>query len=143
MILATIDESKQGRIFGAGPGKQWSVLSLSWGVSVPTDTATGLPSGQRIHRPVSLVMEDSENTAQLLQAIVTNEVLTDVVLSITDDSTGELAVRMALQNAILTDFSMSSGGDRPTESFTLNFQKITYTDGNKTASDDWQSSTTG
>ena len=143
MILATIDGEKQGRIFGAGPGRQWSVLSLSWGTSVPTDANTGLPSGQRVHWPVSIVMDDSENSAQLITAIVNNETLTSVVITITDDSTGELAVTMTLQNAVLTEFSMSSGGDRPSESWTLNFQKITYVDGNKTAIDNWTTSATG
>jgi type VI secretion system secreted protein Hcp len=31
-----------------------------------------------------------------------------------------------LTNTLISGFSMSSGGDRPTESITLNFTKITY-----------------
>ena len=31
-----------------------------------------------------------------------------------------------LENAMISNYSVSSGGDRPTESLALNFTKITY-----------------
>jgi type VI secretion system secreted protein Hcp len=138
MILMTVTGAKQGRIFGGGPGRQFDVLSFSWGLTAPYDISTGHASGKRQHQPVSLVLSDYENVVQLLEAIETDEVLKQVVISVVEDSTGEVTDTLTLQNAIITGFSMSSGGDRPTESLSFTYQKITWTCANKSAVDDWQ-----
>ena len=44
----------------------------------------------------------------------------------TDVSQPEAYLQLELTNTLISGFSMSSGGDRPTESITLNFTKITY-----------------
>lgn len=39
---------------------------------------------------------------------------------------GQVYLTLELSEAIVSSYSMSSGGDRPTESFSLNFTKISY-----------------
>ncbi|HEY3782901.1 MAG TPA: type VI secretion system tube protein Hcp [Fimbriimonadaceae bacterium] len=137
----TIDATKQGRIYGGGAQRQWDVLSFSWGLSVPYDESSGRLTGRRQHSPVALVLSDYENVAQLLQVIETGENLKEVVISIIDDSTGELAERITLSNPLLISLDFSSGGDRPTESITFTYTSISYVSGNKTSIDDWQAPT--
>jgi type VI secretion system secreted protein Hcp len=42
------------------------------------------------------------------------------------DAKGQVYLTIELDEAIVSSYSVSSGGDRPTESFSLNFTKITY-----------------
>lgn len=42
------------------------------------------------------------------------------------DSPGQVYLTLELQEAILSSYSMSSGGDRPSESFSINFTKVSY-----------------
>lgn len=50
---------------------------------------------------------------------------------------GQTYLKLEFEEAIVSSYSMSSGGDRPSESFSLNFTKITYQydkyDGDKVA----------
>ena len=40
------------------------------------------------------------------------------------DSKGQIYLKFELEEAMVTSYSMSSGGDRPTERFSINFAKI-------------------
>ena len=42
------------------------------------------------------------------------------------DAKGQVYLELVLEEAIVSSYSMSSGGDRPTESFSINFTKISY-----------------
>jgi type VI secretion system secreted protein Hcp len=42
------------------------------------------------------------------------------------DKTDQVYLKIELEDAIVSSYSLSSGGDRPTESFSLNFAKISY-----------------
>jgi len=42
------------------------------------------------------------------------------------DKAQQVYMKIELEDAIVSSYSMSSGGDRPTESFSLNFTKISY-----------------
>ena len=42
------------------------------------------------------------------------------------DAKGQAYCKIELEEAIVSSYSMSSGGDRPSESFSLNFTKISY-----------------
>jgi type VI protein secretion system component Hcp len=41
-------------------------------------------------------------------------------------SDGTVTTEIVLQDAMISSYSQSSGGDQPVESFSLNFTKITY-----------------
>jgi type VI secretion system secreted protein Hcp len=42
------------------------------------------------------------------------------------DKTQQVYMKIELEDAIVSSYSVSSGGDRPSESFSLNFVKISY-----------------
>ena len=42
------------------------------------------------------------------------------------DAKGQAFLKVELDGAIISSYSLSSGGDRPTESFSINFNKISY-----------------
>lgn len=42
------------------------------------------------------------------------------------DKNDQVYLKIELEEAIISSYSLSSGGDRPTESFSLNFAKISY-----------------
>ena len=42
------------------------------------------------------------------------------------DAKGQVYLALELEEAIISSYSASSGGDRPSESFSINFTKITY-----------------
>ncbi len=42
------------------------------------------------------------------------------------DAKGQVYLAIELEEAIISSYSVSSGGDRPTESFAVNFTKISY-----------------
>lgn len=42
------------------------------------------------------------------------------------DKKNQVYMKIELEDAIVSSYSMSSGGDRPSESFSLNFTKISY-----------------
>lgn len=42
------------------------------------------------------------------------------------DSKGQVYLKIDLEETIVSSYSMSSGGERPSESFSINFTKITY-----------------
>lgn len=44
----------------------------------------------------------------------------------TSEGKSQVYLKITLEEAIVTSYNVSSGGDRPMESFALNFTKITY-----------------
>ena len=67
------------------------------------------------------------SSASLFQESLTGEGH-NVVLYFTDTKNKPNAnyLQIELENVLISGFSMSSGGDKPTESISLNFTKITY-----------------
>ena len=55
-----------------------SVLSMEYGISSPTDIATGMASGRRAHQPISFTLKWSKATPLLLGALTSNEILSMV-----------------------------------------------------------------
>ena len=141
-ILMSVVGAQQGKIYGAGPNREWSVLSFSSGITSPVDASTGQLTGRRQHEPCLCVVDYGENIAHLMSCATTGESLT-VTMSFLDDTTGEVYISTTLTNALLFDYSMSSGGDRPTESLSFTFQKIEFKSGNSNYTDTWSGSTTG
>ena len=71
---------KQGDIKGGATekGREGSIplISVAYDVETPLDPASGLPTGKRVHKPITVVKVIDQATPTLLQALVTNEVLT-------------------------------------------------------------------
>lgn len=134
-IYMEIVGAQQGKIEGVMPGHTWLVSSLQGGVSTPFDAATGQATGKRQHKPMTLVMDYGENVVSLIQSGMFNEPL-ELTINVYED--GQDLLRILVGGAQMSDFSISSGGDRPSESITIVFQKISYVSGNKTFEDKWE-----
>lgn len=153
----SIEGTKQGRFKGEGqvrdekrssiPGVKFVLETVS-----PRDLATGQASGKRQHKPVLFTKEWGAASPQLYNALVTNEVLKQVVFQfVKTNAKGEEAVfhTVTLTNASvasirsyidLTDTSGDPFDGRTLEDVTLTFQKIVIEnlDGKTSGSDDWK-----
>ena len=110
------------------------VSAVSHEIVSPRDAASGLPTGKRQHKPISITMEWGAATPLFLNALVTNENLTSVLIGLLRN--GQQVATIKLTNANVSRYVQHGGG--VTVEFT--YQKITWTwvDGGVTAQDDWE-----
>ncbi len=107
----------------------------------PRDPASGLPTGKRQHKPLTITAEVGAASPLLMQELVTNENLPTVTLSLYKSGTTTVGTTIKLTNASLSDFSNGCDKVYPAcETFSLTYQKIEWTwiDTGATASDDWE-----
>ena len=75
-----IEGEKQGNIEGTCDmkGREGTILvfAMNQDIHIPRDPQSGLPSGKRIHGPLSLVKEFDKASPKLYQALCTGEHLT-------------------------------------------------------------------
>jgi type VI secretion system secreted protein Hcp len=109
---------------------------MSHEIVSPRDAASGLPTGKRQHKPLTITKEIDKSTPLLMRAIFTNETLPAVELTL-DRADGTHIATVKLTNAQVADHLQQ--GSTETVSFT--YQKITWTwiDGGISATDDWNS----
>jgi len=99
---------------GAGAGK--ATLATT---APPRDTASGMPTGKRVHKPLVIVKEVDKASPLLVQACASGKHFTTAEV----DLSGQ---RYTLYDVVIAAVQKSSGGDRPTETLTLNFTKIEF-----------------
>ena len=121
----------------------------------PRDAASGLPTGQRQHKPFVVNVPVDKAWALLYSVMVTNENLTTVQLRVLAPSTnasgagtGALASQrvVTLTNANIADikeYTVDGTNGKPAHNelqISFTYQKIewTWTDGGITAYDDWE-----
>lgn len=81
----TIHGAVQGAFRGNDRYKSGAEIhSFQYGVQSPRDISTGQASGKRQHTPIKIVKEWGASTPQIYQALVSNEVLTSVVIRLID-----------------------------------------------------------
>ena len=128
----TITGSKQGQIRSRVTEK----LAV---VSVLHDQkmATGMATGRRQHGSITIKREVDEASPKLMQAMRTNEVLGDVTIMFGDTRAPGKSVRsVTLMDATIT--SDRKVGDSELITFEYSKIEVTWTDGGKTATDDWE-----
>lgn len=118
-------------------------FSFSHGVSVPIGS-NGLPSGQALTSPLSIMSRFDRSTIKLFTAQVNQELFSELKLEWVDSGTGQTLFRYALINGRLTDAqeSGSGGGDiAPTVSLSFVYSRIDITNValGTTVSYDWHS----
>jgi type VI secretion system secreted protein Hcp len=131
-----ITGQKQGQ-FAGGP---FEVLGYTHEIVSPRDPASGLPTGKRQHKPLSVRIPVGAAAPLLMNAIVMNENLTAVTLSLYKPGTTTVGTTVKLTNANLAEFSNPcSTGFADCESIALTYQKIQWTsvDSGASAEDDW------
>ncbi|MDO8739269.1 Hcp family type VI secretion system effector [Candidatus Deferrimicrobium sp.] len=151
----TLKGQTSGNIMGSVTQKdhvdQIAFITFDHEVLSPRDTATGLPTGRRMHKPVVITKEIDKSTPLLYKVLTTNERLTEVCFYFwRPTSTGQEKMYYKI---ILTNANVSSArtffpntriplnmplGHMEEVAFT--YQKIEWTweDGGVTAEDDWE-----
>jgi type VI secretion system secreted protein Hcp len=128
---AAITGQKQGDL----PAIQ--VTGFSHEIVSPRDAASGLATGKRIHKPITISKTIDASTPLLLNALADNENLSKLKLTL--QMGGNAVETVELLNASVSDYQAQ--GANETWSFT--YQKITWTwlATGTTASDDWEAPT--
>jgi type VI secretion system secreted protein Hcp len=121
-------------IVGQGFDTPSLVIAVSHEIVSPRDPQSGLPTGKRQHKPLTIRKEIDKSTPLLMRAIFTNQNLPTVTVNLNGPD-GKVEATVKLTNASVADHVQQ--GSTETVSFT--YQKITWTwvDGGITAEDDW------
>jgi type VI secretion system secreted protein Hcp len=129
MITGAIQGSFQGP-----KGQKIELMSLNHEVVSPRDAASGLPTGKRQHKPLTITKEIDKATPLIMNALINNETLTEVLIGMRQAG-GEVMTIM-LVNASVAERRQHG----PRESVSFTYQKIIWTwlDGGITAEDDWE-----
>ena len=151
----TITGQKQGAIKGdvTLKGHEGAILglALSHEIVSPRDPQSGLPSGKRMHKPMTITTPWGAATPKLLTALYNNETLTSLHICFfrTTQSCAEAQfMTIDLTNASVSDLvSIVPNGSDPSlvkvqeyNEISFTYQKITttFTVGGITATDDWE-----
>jgi len=113
------------------------VTGFTYGVASPRDAVTGQSTGRRQHKPVHVVKPISAASPQFFQALVTNEVLSSVVIDFVATNPalkegGRLNYSVRLTGARVSNVEQftetdASGVTRLMEAVDLTFQTIELT----------------
>lgn len=150
-----IEGETQGTIEGsveqAGREGLIQVVSMSHEVISPRDAASGLPTGKRQHKPLTITKEIDKSSPLLMNVLVNNENVTEFRLDFWQPSrTGQefQFYTIALLNAsvagirqeMLNNKYPENMQHKEREHIQFTYQKITWTwqDGGITAEDDWE-----
>lgn len=111
--------------------KKWiEVNSFQWGVGRGISSPVGSSADREASHPsvseVSLSKEMDVATNKLLEEALGSTMNATVEVAVCTTGAGQLTefLRYTLFNTGLSNYSVASGGDRPKESFSLNFTKI-------------------
>ncbi|HYQ43725.1 MAG TPA: type VI secretion system tube protein TssD [Polyangiaceae bacterium] len=160
-FYVTITGTKQGAFKGESirekHSSKLSGLSYSHSIQSPRDVATGQASGKRQHGAVQITKEWGAATPQIFQALVSNEVLKDVLFEFvqtTPDGMEQVYYTVKLINATVSAVSYTTGGGESAESAkttathdTHELEKVSFTyqrievehkAGKTSAVDDWR-----
>ncbi|WP_031482701.1 Hcp family type VI secretion system effector [Maridesulfovibrio frigidus] len=147
----------QGQIKGdctqAGDKKDTMLIyAVEHNVEIPKDTHTGLPTGQRIHRPFTVTKHIDNASPKLAQACCKGEQLTVEIDHYRIDPTGieKKYYTIKMEEAIIVNhhaykpvtFLPDNKPYHDMEDISFTYSKITWTyaDGNIEYTDDWKSS---
>jgi type VI secretion system secreted protein Hcp len=128
---------KYGAIAGeviAAPFKEWiEVSSFQWGVGRGISSGVGGASKREASAPsvseITITKTfDASSPLLLKESLGGKAVEVKVSLTQTDNKASHIAYQeYVLTNCLISGYSISSGGDRPSESLSLNFTKAEST----------------
>ena len=121
-----------------------TVTTYQYELVSPRDPASGLPTGKRMHKPITVTHELGGSSPQFLNSLATNETLDSVVINFfRTDRTGKDVnyYRVKLTNGSVSDVKQYSSGNDVLEDVSFTFQKIEQDDfvAKTTFVDDWES----
>jgi type VI secretion system secreted protein Hcp len=112
--------------------KEWiAVESLHWGVSRSMSTKTGFGSDREASQPslsdVTVSKDMDGSSIYLFKEACTGSKGQDCVVHVVATSDpGQTVVEYKLENALVSMYDASSGGDVPSETVGFNFTKMTF-----------------
>ena len=153
-VYMTVKGLKQGQMNGGvilkGREGSIAVFAVAHEIVSPRDAASGLPTGKRQHKPLTITKEIDKASPLLFKSLVTNETLTEVVLKFYAPNAAGIEVNnyiIKLTNATIVsidtdmqDNKIEPGSKLPVlEEASFVYQKIewTWVDGGITTSDNW------
>jgi type VI secretion system secreted protein Hcp len=106
-----------------------AITSLQWGVGVSVSNPN---SGPRNASPpsfsdITITKVLDSTSPKLALYCATGSRRTAAVITMKHPITNQTLYTIALEGVYITSVSSSSGGDRPVESLSLNFEKVTWT----------------
>ncbi len=110
--------------------QEWiTVESLSWGVGRAISTPVGSTKNREASEPsvaeVTISKQMSSDSVYLFQESCTGQVGKEVKIHlVSTGSPGQTYLEYTLTDTLCSGYSVSSSGDRPMESVTLNFNKV-------------------
>ncbi len=129
----TVTGARQGPIKGNAGSEKIHLVS----VVRDTPRETAMPTGRRMHSTITITKEIDKASPSFASALVTNETLKTVTIAFEGGSGGaKRAQRIVLTNATILSVRKAGGN----EMITLDYEaiEVTWTDGGKTATDDWE-----
>ena len=144
-ITMTVKGIKTGDFKGDAAGsKVINVFGFQNEVISPRDPASGLPTGQRLHKPIVITKEVGASSPQFFNAVATNETLSKVVITFTQSQRDGREVTffvVTLTNATAADIKEYTSGSTFLEDISFTYQKIEIDDpiAKTSAFDDWES----
>jgi type VI secretion system secreted protein Hcp len=112
-----------------GNGPAFPMLAYSWGVSNngSAQVGGGIGAGKANVQDIAITKATDATTVELLKKVTTGAHYSTVVVTATQPGTSAKLVYQ-LENVIVTSVALGgSGQSTPTENFTLNFAKVTWT----------------
>jgi type VI secretion system secreted protein Hcp len=152
-ISMTLTGQKSGQVTGAGmqKGREKSILVTAFEDEVisPRDPASGLPTGQRQHKPLKVTIEVDQSAPILYNMLSTNENITAMELKFwrANPTAGVGAEEKQVYSVKLTNASISEihattdAAHNTLLEVSFTYQKIQWTwlEGGVTAMDNWSS----
>jgi type VI secretion system secreted protein Hcp len=149
-----IQGQRTGEIRGASTirGKENlnPVIAVSHEIVSPRDASSGLPTGRRQHRPITITKEVDKASPLLANVLVNNENITDWELKFFKPVNGRethfYSIRLtnasivSIRTEMLNNAYPENAPHAVREHVTFTYQRIewTYVDGGIVAEDDWQ-----
>lgn len=103
--------------------------SFQFRVEHPIDIATGQISGKTTFSPIAITKMMDKTSPVLFGKVVQGQVIPQVDILFAKDTPNGLVTYASyvLKNVIISSYSVSSGGDTPSESLSLTFQSVQFT----------------
>ena len=113
--------------------KEWIVLdSMQWGVGRAVNTVVGKGEDREASTPsvseVTVSKVTDKSSGGLFKLALTSPKGEEIQIHICNTTNDKIdtIIEMKLSNSLVSGYSVSSGGDRPSESISINFTKLEY-----------------
>ena len=110
--------------------KEWiNLSSFAHGITEQRDSASGLPTGKRQHKPVVVTKPVDKATPLMLALLTQGGSVPFVRLDFVTTGPRPRYYQITLEDVLISSYQSagSGGGEAPTESFSLNYEKIKWT----------------